>query len=275
MLRPVFRVLLRPAQAARRWLVPHRPSQQIAAGLVALALSGGLSGVAQAVTCEKLTFEGANFSVCRVDPTKENLSLVLDDPNGTPYGQFATLQANLAGQGKKLVFAMNAGMFHPDFRPVGHYVEDGKQRMRVIPTPGPGNFGLLPNGVFCIQNDQAHVIETERFLTEKPACRDATQSGPMLVIDGALHPKFRADSTSRYVRNGVGSNAEGTELAFVISDWPVTFHQFARVFRDVLNLPEALYFDGNVSRLYAPQLGRADRGRPVGPMVIVTEPIGS
>jgi len=89
----------------------------------------------------------------------------------------------------------------------------------------------------------------------------------MLVIDGALHPRFLRDSDSRYIRNGVGTAADGRMAWFVISDSPVTFHTFGSFFRDYLKVPQALYFDGKVSRLYAPALRRFDPGFPLGPMV--------
>jgi uncharacterized protein YigE (DUF2233 family) len=89
----------------------------------------------------------------------------------------------------------------------------------------------------------------------------------MLVIGGSLHPRFIPESSSRYVRNGVGVSADGTRAFFVISDGRVNFAEFARVFRDALGTPDALYFDGNVSRLYAPSLGRDDIGFPMGPIV--------
>jgi uncharacterized protein YigE (DUF2233 family) len=130
---------------------------------------------------------------------------------------------------------------------------------------------MLPNGVFCVGHGTAQVIETLTFAAAPPPCRYASQSGPMLVIDGALHPRFLRNSTSRYVRNGVGTTADGSRAVFVISDRPVSLYDFARFFRDGLGLPNALYFDGNVSRLYAPQLGRDDAGRPVGPMVVVAQ----
>ncbi len=57
-----------------------------------------------------------------------------------------------------------------------------------------------------------------------------------------------------------------------ISDGAVNFHAFARVFRDALSVPDALYFDGNVSRLYAPEIGRDDFGFPMGPMVGLSVP---
>ncbi|MFC3119046.1 phosphodiester glycosidase family protein [Jhaorihella thermophila] len=172
----------------------------------------------------------------------------------------------------RLAFAMNAGMYHDDRSPVGHYVEDGQEQMRVIPNAGPGNFGLLPNGVFCIRAGRADVIETRRYLVERPACTHATQSGPMLVIDGELHPRFLPDSTSRHIRNGVGTSADGRRVVFAISEGTVTFHEFGRLFRDGLGLPNALYFDGKISRLYAPGIGRNDVGFAMGPIVGVVEP---
>ncbi|WP_089881911.1 phosphodiester glycosidase family protein [Citreimonas salinaria] len=241
--------------------------------LIGLTLLIGFAAAApaRAVECSRQEHDGNQYAVCSVDPAAENLRLFLHDTTGTPIGHFATLDAALEAQGRDLVFAMNAGMYHADRDPVGHYVENGTEIMRVIPTPGPGNFGLLPNGILCIEKTSARVFETRDYLERRPDCRHATQSGPMLVIDGKLHPRFLPDSTSRYIRNGVGTTADGSRAVFAISDNPVTFHEFARFFRDGLGLPQALFFDGNVSRLYAPQLGRDDMGRRMGPIVAVTE----
>jgi uncharacterized protein YigE (DUF2233 family) len=161
---------------------------------------------------------------------------------------------------------MNAGMYHRDLSPVGLYVEEGQEVSGIVTSDGPGNFGLLPNGVFCI-GETFRVIESRAFKEDRPDCRFATQSGPMLVIDGKLHPKFLADSDSTYIRNGVGVSADGNRAVFAISNAPVNFHAFARLFRDELDLEDALYFDGNISRLYAPQLNRHDAGFPMGPIV--------
>lgn len=221
-----------------------------------------------AATCETLTYKQNDYSVCTVDLTRETLQLFLYDTDGTPFGHFSKLDAALKETGKQLDFAMNAGMYHDDRAPVGHYVEDGKELQQVISRAGPGNFGLLPNGVLCLRAGRADVFETLAFLEAAPACHSATQSGPMLVIDGALHPRFLIDSTSRFIRNGVGTSADGQTAVFVISNNTVTFHEFGSLFRDHLELPNALFLDGNVSRLRAPEIGRNDVGfSDLGPII--------
>lgn len=230
----------------------------------AAALVLGLwAGPALAVSCADTAFEGRSYTVCTVDPATETIRLFLRDYNGLPYGSFAAIES-AAGP---LAFAMNAGMYHDDRAPVGLYVEDGVQEMRLLTNDSPGNFGLLPNGVFCVQGPRARVIETLAFAAQSPACDQATQSGPMLLIDGAPHPAFLPDSTFRNIRNGVGSNADGSAVAFAISNNAVTFMEFARLFRDHLGMTNALYFDGRVSRIHAPPLGRSDGGVPMGPIV--------
>lgn len=236
-------------------------------GLAALA-----AAPAAALDCRDVSHADNRYSICEVDLTTDELRLFLRDDQGEVLGQFSAVDSELEGEGKQLAFAMNAGMYHSDRSPVGHYVEDGTEEMRVIPNAGPGNFGLLPNGVFCIEPGKARVFETLAFQAAKPNCRFATQSGPMLVIDGSLHPRFLPDSTSRYLRNGVGTSADGKRAVFAISKNAVTFHEFGSLFRDVLGTPNALYFDGNISRLYAPQLNRADAGFSMGPIVGVVAP---
>lgn len=229
-----------------------------------LAVVGGGAG---AVGCDSIDWQDTPFTVCEVDPAETPLRLFLRDRDGATFGSFDAVEAE-AGP---LALAMNAGMYHPDRSPVGHYVEDGVEEMRVVPNAGPGNFGMLPNGVLCITADRARVWETRAFMEAAPECLHATQSGPMLVIAGTLHPRFIDGSDSRYIRNGVGTSADGTRAVFAISDAPVNFHDFATLFRDRLGLPDALYFDGKVSRLHAPGIGRSDSGFAMGPIVGVLQ----
>lgn len=225
---------------------------------------------AQAVTCSDQSHEGRSLTVCTVDATQDNLRLFLRDGNGAILGQFRDIERTLE-DGKSLSFGMNAGMYHADRSPVGHYVEDGTEEMRLLTGGSKGNFGLLPNGVLCLNTGSVRVYETLDFQKQAPSCRDATQSGPMLVIDGDLHPRFLPDSTSRFLRNGVGTTDDGQTAYFVISNEAVTFHEFGRFFRDKLKTPNALYFDGKISRLHAPQLDRSDGGFWMGPIIGVVD----
>jgi len=244
-----------------------------------LALSGLLLAGCTAKTegpCETVSFESVPYLVCSFDPAADDIRLFLRDEAGAPFGQFDRLANHVASQGGSLVFAMNAGMYHEDRRPVGLYVEEEQSEMGLVKNAGPGNFGMLPNGVFWIEDGSAGVTETlaygDRFADDPP--RFATQSGPMLVVDGELHPALNPDGTSTRRRNGVGVSADGRRVVFVISDSPVNFHAFARLFRDELDVPNALYLDGAVSKVYAPALERNETGLDMGPIVGVVRGSG-
>ncbi len=225
--------------------------------------------------CGRMTHDGQGYVVCEVSAAQEPaLRLWQDDANGQPLRNFANVRATLA-QGESLAFAMNAGMYHADYRPVGLLVIDGVEVQPIVTGASNDNFGMLPNGVFCTGGARPfQVIESRAFAAARPDCRLATQSGPMLVIDGDLHPRFLVDSDSRYVRNGVGVSPDGQTAWFAISDRAVTFHEFGRLFRDGLGVREALYFDGSISRLYAPGVNRADFGRSLGPIIGLVEGAG-
>ncbi|MCX7557973.1 phosphodiester glycosidase family protein [Sulfitobacter sp. F26204] len=225
-----------------------------------------------ATECRTESYHGNTYAICEVDLTSEQLELFLADPNGNIFGYFGNVDAALKERGLSLGFATNAGMYHEDRSPVGHYLENGQEIQRVIPDAGPGNFGLLPNGVLCLRENRADVFETGDFLKQAPRCRSATQSGPMLVINGNLHPRFLINSTSRYIRNGVGTSPDGKRAVFAISDSPVTFYEFGSLFRDHLAMSNALYLDGNISRLRAPDLDRNGIGfTQLGPIIGVVE----
>jgi len=223
--------------------------------------------------CRPVQHDGADFTVCTSRADAADIRLWHTDSEGALLGSFSAIDRALREEGRRLVFAMNGGMYHGDRAPVGHYIEDGEQKVPLIEGPGPGNFGLLPNGVFCWGDGRADVIETTEYAKTRRDCRYATQSGPMLVIDGALHPRFLPDSDSVHIRNGVGVAEDGVTVHFAISDERVNFHTFGRLFRDRLGVPDALYLDGKVSRLYAPGLERADPGWAMGPVVGVAAPL--
>ncbi len=223
--------------------------------------------------CRPLKFEDASMVVCRYSLDGFEIALHHRGPEGELIGTFYRLGELFKTD--DLVFAMNGGMYSPGWEPVGLYVEDGQTIKSANTNDGYGNFHLKPNGIFYTRKDpqtsyiRADIAVTEDFLESKPEAVDATQSGPMLVINGALHPRFLKDGTSKHRRNGVGVSDDGRTVYFAIADTPVNFHTFARLFRDYLGVNNALYLDGAVSKLYARDLARMDRGLPMGPMISV------
>ena len=220
--------------------------------------------------CAQKDFDGAKFTVCVFDPRHEDIRLFWKGADGRPYGSLAALAGDLRAKGLRLAFAMNAGMFKEDQSPVGLYVERGQKLHGPDTRGGASNFHMKPNGVFWIGDGVAGVTETSRYLASPPAARFATQSGPMLIVDGKIHPKIRPDGTSEKIRNGVGA-CQGA-VVFAIADDPVNFDSFARLFRDGLGCQNALFLDGSVSSLYAPELRRDDELEPIGPIVGVVRP---
>ncbi len=213
--------------------------------------------------CNRITFDEADFTVCSFKAS-DDIRLFWGE-DGKPFGSFDKVEEALEADGKELVMAMNGGMYHSDRKPVGYYLEDGVKSQELMTKASSGNFGLLPNGVFHIGETGVGITETLTFEQKDLDVHSATQSGPMLVINGALHPKFRKESDSRKRRNGVG--VSGDNVYFVISEEPVNFHHFGRLFKDHLGTPNALYLDGVVSRLHDAENGRSDRGFRMGPIV--------
>mgnify|MGYP000923947016 CR=1 FL=1 len=251
--------------------MPPRTARYATGFLRALQLTAWIlllswPATAAAASCRPVIHQAARFTVCSVDLKTEDLRLFWRSGTGQPYRSTRALEGELATRGLRLAFAMNAGMFEADGAPVGLYVEDGTRFRPANTATGPGNFHLKPNGVFFWNGGRAGIFETGRFLKEKPAADFATQSGPMLVIDGKLHPAFLADSTSFKVRNGVGIASDG-EVVFAISETAVTFHSFATLFRDVLGCRNALFLDGSVSVLFTPERGHPAFASAIGPIV--------
>jgi uncharacterized protein YigE (DUF2233 family) len=210
-------------------------------------------------------FEGSAFTVCRFDARADRLELV----DGSNLRSLAALEASLGARAARVKFAMNAGMYDEAGRPIGLFVAGGRREKSLNLRAGSGNFHLLPNGVFAQDAEgRLSVTPSTRFTARVKAPVWATQSGPMLVIDGKLHPKFDENGQSRLVRNGVGVASPDTAF-FVISEEPVSFGRFARLFRDALGCRNALYLDGSVSSLWDPAAGRQDAYSELGPMIVV------
>lgn len=234
------------------------------AALAAAALSAAPALSADEPVCRGETFEGARFTICAIDLANHELALFSRDADGAPYAYFSRLPKER--DGAPLVFAMNAGMYDAALDPVGLHVEGGETLKSANTRPGPGNFHMLPNGIFYVADGRAGVATTQDFLARGLSPQLATQSGPMLLIAGEPHPRFLPGSTSLRRRNGVCVRGDGAVVFAITESW-VNFHHFARLFRDAIGCRDALYLDGTMSSLYAPESGREDMIRPMGPII--------
>ncbi len=199
--------------------------------------------------------DGRRFTIVKVLPGVEDLRLFYKDARGRNFGEFRAVDSSLPS-GKRLAFAMNAGMYDKRFRPLGVFVDQGIQYRKLNLRSGYGNFFLQPNGVFLVARGKPKVVDTRSFRRYHRHVRLATQSGPLLLASGRIHPVFDSLSTSRLKRNAVG--VRGDTAYFAISEDSVNFHETARLFRDVLRCRDALYLDGQISSLHAPELSRSD-----------------
>jgi uncharacterized protein YigE (DUF2233 family) len=218
--------------------------------------------------CRTVIFEDAAFTDCVADPAKHRITTVLGNP---PYRGFKALGEARGAAAPKVAFAVNAGMFGEDGKPIGYYVKDGERGHELNRNDGGGNFHMKPNGVFFGSGAKWRVMTADDFYAQVGDRPDfGTQSGPMLLVGGKLHPEITDDGPSRTIRNGVGVDSTG-RAHFVISEGPVSFGKLARYFRDVVKVRDALYLDGSVSSLWDPSAERMDSRAPIGPMIVAEE----
>jgi uncharacterized protein YigE (DUF2233 family) len=170
-------------------------------------------------------------------------------PDGSRFGNFETLKNYLKKSGERLVFATNAGIFEPGFAPTGLYMEGGREYVPLNLTDGVGNFYVKPNGIFRVDTTGASIVSADKFTGSADGIRLATQSGPLLLLNGEINPQFKTNSDSTRIRSGVGV-VSPKQIVFAISNDPVAFYEFASLFRDRLGCKDALYLDGSISKFY-------------------------
>ena len=205
-----------------------------------------------------------------VDPSKADVRFFWKNDN-QPFKSIENLKLWLEHKNRRLMFAMNAGMYQSDNSPKGLYIERGIVKVPLDTASGEGNFYLKPNGVFYIGTDKAPAIcTTSEFLRKGSNAYYATQSGSMLVVDGEINPAFKPASTNLNIRNGVGI-LSGNRVVFAMSKRGITFYEFAAYFRRI-GCKNALYLDGLVSRTYLPEKSWTQTDGDFGVMIGVLVP---
>jgi prepilin-type processing-associated H-X9-DG protein len=223
-----------------------------------------LSALSTNVHAQVICKNEQNYAVVEISSADVgNIQMFYKDQSGNRFWNIWNVKKHVEKQGKQLIFAMNGGMYTPLYKPVGLYIEQGKELQSINLKNGDNNFCWKPNGVFAIDNNgKAQVTVSEKFNSSN--IRFATQSGPMILINGKMHDGFEK-STSTYIRNAVGVKSNG-DVFFCISLKAVTFQQLAE-FMLKNNCVNALYFDGSVSEMYCPQNNQWDCGSSFGVIV--------
>lgn len=220
--------------------------------------------VVHAQSIEKNT----EFLTYEVTLEKQDLKLYWKDEKDKPLKSILNLKEYLKKRNKKLIFAMNAGMYKSDNSPQGLFIQNQKNITPLDTMKGNGNFYLKPNGVFYITTDNhAFICRTEDYIANHKVTY-ATQSGPMLVINGEIHPSFKKGSLNLNIRNGVGI-LPNNKIVFVMSKNEINFYDFANYFKS-LGCKNALYLDGFVSRAYLPEKKWIQTDGNFGVMIGVT-----
>ncbi len=236
--------------------VIHRATRAVLfLGLSIVGLSSGIVGPDR-------------FAARIVDPLNEPITFHLKDDSGQVFGNIGSLKGWMERRKKTVRFAMNGGMYMPDHSPVGLFIEDGKIIRKIDRrTEGSGNFLLQPNGVFGVMDDGSAFVRRTADVINMLNVRYATQSGPMLVVNGAVNKIFTPGSKNLNIRNGVGKLADG-RVVFAISREPVNFHEFATWFKEQ-GCSNALYLDGFVSKAFIPEEGIAELDGELGVLIAV------
>jgi len=186
-----------------------------------------------------------------VDTKTEDLQLYWKNDKGETLKSIKNLKNYVESKNLTLTFAMNGGMFNKDFSPQGLFIQNKKTFTDLDTSEGNGNFYLKPNGVFYLTTDNVPFICKTKDFTDNGKIKYATQSGPMLVIDGQIHSAFKNGSTNLNIRNGVGILTDN-RIVFAMSKKEINFYDFAKYFQS-LGCKNALYLDGFVSRTYLPE----------------------
>jgi uncharacterized protein YigE (DUF2233 family) len=228
-----------------------------------LSLTTALSAFGQASPEEK-------YLTYTVDPRNDNIRFFSRDDKQQYFGSILNLKNWLNKQEETLVFATNGGLCQPDHAPAGLFIAEGKTERPLNTGSGKGNFYIKPNGIFYITTDNRAVICATPQFKAAANIKYATQSGPMLVVNGRIHPELPPTSSSRHIRNGVGILPDN-RILFAQSRAEVTIYEFARYFQS-MGCKNALYFDGFVSRTYQPDQNWIQEDGNFGILIGVTVP---
>jgi len=224
-----------------------------------------------------ILFKKTEINIFIANLDSNDINMHLKNEAGKNYFNAGSLLSFLKKEKLDPLMITNAGMFTQTYNPKGLYIENFRLIVKIDTGTAKHdvNFYMYPNGIFCIDsNDVPYIFTTQEYkaltMEKKGQIRNATQSGPMLVINDSIHQKFTKGSANKNIRNGVGIiNAK--KVIFAISVQPINFYDFATFFKDIFNCKDALYLDGAISTMYISDLDTNSVNGQLGPLISVTK----
>ena len=222
-----------------------------------------------------VTFNGVKYHLFVTNMDSDQIRLHLLRPKYK--SSLGDVKGYLEAQKLTPLMITNAGMFTTTFEPEGLYLEENplkKYNLDIGDQKSSLNFYLQPNGVFYIDTkNNAHIDTTKEFARlqklKKTKVKLATQSGPMLVINGRIHPAFVKGSTNYKIRSGVGI-INSKKVVFACTLDGSNFYDFGIFMRDVFNCKNALFLDGAISKMYLHDIYPEETGGQFGPVISVS-----
>lgn len=227
----------------------------------------------------KLLFNSVEYFIFVAQLDSHNIKLHLKSDSGEKkYLSIGSLLKSQEFIKVSPLMVTNAGMYTPKNDPQGLYIEKYGSILKGLDTLNPNdgtNFYLKPNGVFYIDTNYIPNIKKtdefkELFNEKKVPVQIATQSGPMLVINGKVHDSFKFNSANKKIRNGVGM-IDKKRIVFAISIQETNFYDFALLFKDIFDCDNALFLDGAISKMYLKDLNPSEKGGNFGPMISISK----
>jgi clan AA aspartic protease (TIGR02281 family) len=187
-----------------------------------------------------VTYNSVDFAVFKLPVSSQNLASLKILSNSAMQETDEFLREHMRN-GNQNFFACNAGTEEANGEPLGLFTSNGIEAKPINFNDGNGNFYLKPNGVFYFTDNDAHVINSNQYVSSTDV-RYAIQSGPLLLENGNIHSAFNANSQNRNYRIGVGiSEASGSkEILFAMSGAEVNLYTIASFFRDEMKCSNAL-----------------------------------
>lgn len=238
-------------------------------------------------TLPKLIYKVTNAEVFNVNYKNSKFQVVVVNSKYNTLKIISNGSGNMQGleyhykQNPNAKVLMNAGMFEADGSAVGLLISNNKLIKNInLKTNLPGNFYSMKNAIFYVDVNGKYYLNpttvfNEKFKHKYQSILFATQSGPVLNIEGKINKEFNKNSVNKLIRNGIGivSNKKNNIAIFVISKTPTTFYELASLFK-YLGCDNAMYLDGTISSLFyknnsnkkdKPQIG----GMKLGPIFAI------